>query len=220
MNQEFKAECLFTLMNVRHWQFCLLSDLDFSKNGVREYEYGGVKWVLVIRGKVGIALREGLAREWRAGGENVVVKGGQERKGTRCVAVTIPRARRRRGLTLVAAYAPCSGPKHARARERFYEELQFVEERSRGKDNLLVIGGEFNAEVGRRETPDDRDVIGAHGPPRLTGSGRELKEFCRDQFFVMITAFRQKMAATWWHVRYRTAHQLDHFLVRPRDWWV
>eukprot|EP00959_Pyramimonas_sp_CCMP1952_P384976 8068460-Pyramimonas_sp.AAC.1 len=27
------------------------------------------------------------------------------------------------------------------------------------------------------------------------------------------------MAATWWHVRYRTAHQLDHFLARPRDWW-
>ena len=40
MNQEFKAECLFTLMRVRRWQFALLADLDFPRNGEREYEFG------------------------------------------------------------------------------------------------------------------------------------------------------------------------------------
>ncbi len=41
---------------VGRWSSALLSDLRFYKNGVREYERGGNKWTLIIRGKVGVLL--------------------------------------------------------------------------------------------------------------------------------------------------------------------
>ncbi len=174
----FKIQCILTLMAVRGWDFCLLSDCMFPSNGCREYQCRNRTWTLVHRGKVSILLSDSLAAEWRRGGAAVVMRGRQDRKTTRCMSIVVPRQGRRRGLALVAVYAPVSGRQNVRARERFREEVRYVEAKCRGSDNMVVLGGDWNAEPGRPVEEGEQDRIGAHGGPRRTVSGSELSEFC------------------------------------------
>ena len=60
-------------MNLRY-----LTDLKYPDNGVREYQTRKQKWVIVIQGKVGIALNEEWAAKWRESGA-----------ATRCMAISI-----------------------------------------------------------------------------------------------------------------------------------
>ena len=63
-------------------------------------------------------------------------------------------------------------------------------------------------------------MLGAHGAPRRSDSGRELLEYCKEGgLFALSTAYVQREACTWWHPRFRTGHQLDHFFTRSRDRW-
>ncbi len=102
-------------MKCRDWDFCLMSDLAFRGNGCRKYEFKGRVWTLVIRGRVGIMLSPALCALWRQGGAQVV-RGKQDRDTTRCMSVPIPCGGRRRGLSLMAVYAPVFGGATARVR--------------------------------------------------------------------------------------------------------
>lgn len=137
-----KMDCVLSLLHSRRWEYAFLTDLRFYANGEREYEAHGSTWtvVVVIRGKVGIMLGHRLTTMWRKDGAKVYF---------RVLGISTSRRGGARGLTLVSAYAPVSGPASAGARGRFYDELHHVEQRSRGADNVLVVGGDFNAEVGR-----------------------------------------------------------------------
>eukprot|EP00959_Pyramimonas_sp_CCMP1952_P307129 6427907-Pyramimonas_sp.AAC.1 len=130
-----KVDCILTLCSRRHWDFALLTDLSFDCSGVREYTHEGWMWTLITRGKVGILLSGRLTKKWREGGARAVVRGGQERKGIRCMGLVFPRKGRRRGMSLLCACAPVSGAEFAKERERFHDEVRFVESRCRGADN-------------------------------------------------------------------------------------
>ncbi len=50
--------------------------------------------------------------------------------------------------------------------------------------------------------------------------GQELAEMCKQEdWVIMSTYYHQRQPATRWHLRYRTAHQLDHFVIRGKDRW-
>ena len=55
-------------------------------------------------------------------------------------------------ITVIQAYAPTSNAEEAEA-ERFYEDLQHLLELTPQKDVLFIIG-DWNAKVGRQETPE------------------------------------------------------------------
>ena len=93
------------------------------------------------------------------------------------MSVIIDRSGWRRGLALVAVYAPLSDRQHAAERTTFYDELRLVEHMSRGPDHVLVVGGDFNAEVGRPLADVERECIGHFGNPRRTESGGNLSIF-------------------------------------------
>ena len=57
-----KMECVLALIASRRWDFALLSDVRFGRNGVREYEHAGRTWIMIIRGKVAIVLSDRLAK--------------------------------------------------------------------------------------------------------------------------------------------------------------
>ena len=58
-------------------------------------------------------------------------------------------------ITVIQVYAPTSNPEETKA-ERFYEDLQDLLELTPQKDVLFIIG-DWNAKVGRQETPGVTD---------------------------------------------------------------
>ena len=110
-----------------------MPDVKFVQNGCREYHHNGRTWTLVHRGRVGIMLSDSLTAKWREGGAHVVARGRADRRTTRCMSVLIPRKGRHRGMSLMAVYAPVSGRASAKERDKFRDEVRFVEQRSRGR---------------------------------------------------------------------------------------
>ena len=91
--------------------------------------------------------------------------------------------------------------------EAFRERLGRVLERAQGKF-MLVLGGDFNAEVG----------LSSDGGERRTKGGEELLMFCEQEGLVVAGSYTpQAEKATWFHNRWGTGHILDHFLVRGGD---
>ena len=119
-----KIECVLKVLESRRWKACLLSDLCYPTNGVREYFSNGRKWVIVNKGKVGVALNEEFAAQWRESGAIQFSIGGAERKTDRTLALYIAGKGWRKGWYLVAAYAPTSAHTQTKERQRFYDDLE------------------------------------------------------------------------------------------------
>ena len=84
-------------------------------------------------------------------------------------------------------YAPTSNTEEAEV-ERFYEDLQELVEQTSKKDVLFMIG-DWNAKVGRQETPG---VTGKFGFGMSNEAGQRLKEFCEENALVIAnTLFQQ-----------------------------
>ena len=211
--QNEKMECILNMCEARRWQFCLLTDLAFKDGGVREYAHKGNKWTLIIRGRVGILLNQQLAAGWRIGGAEVRATRRKEDQNTRSMAIRIRIGRGEKDVVLIVNYAPTSSAT-VEERQRFRDDISKLIDDS-GKRCRLIIGGDFNAEVGRRDT-EEWEVVGPCGITRRTDTGRELIKMCKEEDLVIAnTFFKQKQAGTWKHIRYGTQHTLDMFLL-PR----
>eukprot|EP00972_Heterocapsa_arctica_P075133 11086137-Heterocapsa_arctica.AAC.1 len=130
MKQEVKLRCILHNAEEREWEAILLSDLWYGDEGTWEYTTEKQTWTIISKGLVGIAMGWRLSGAWREGGS--LWWGGsvanQEEKD-RALAVRIPKQGWRKGLHLVAAYAP-TGDSENRAvkakREKFREQLERV----------------------------------------------------------------------------------------------
>ena len=78
-------------------------------------------------------------------------------------------------ITAIQVYAPTSNAEEAEE-EWFYEDLQDLLEITPKKDVLFIIG-DWNAKVGRQETPG---VTGKLGLGVQNESGERLTEFCQE----------------------------------------
>ena len=84
----------------------------------------------------------------------------------------------------------------------------------------MLIGGDFDAEVGAQLDKDNTDVLGAFGDKHRTATGNEIIEFCREEGLMVASIFyKQRCKHTWWYLRFGSGHQLDHFLVRNTQRW-
>ena len=90
-------------------------------------------------------------------------------------------------ITVIQIYAPTSNAEEAEV-ERFYEDLQELVEQTSKKDVLFMIG-DWNAKVGRQETPG---VTGKFGLGMWNEAGQRLIEFCQENsLFIANTLFQQ-----------------------------
>ena len=78
-------------------------------------------------------------------------------------------------ITVIQLYAPSSNTEEAEV-EQFYEDLQDLLELTPKKDVLFIIG-DWNAKVGRQETPG---ITGKFGLGIQNGAGQRLIEFCQE----------------------------------------
>ena len=75
-------------------------------------------------------------------------------------------------ITVIQAYAPTSNAEEAEV-ERFYEDLQDLQELTPPKDDIFIIG-DWNAKEGSQETPG---VMGKFGLGVQNEAGQRLIEF-------------------------------------------
>ena len=87
----------------------------------------------------------------------------------------------------VQVYAPTSNAEEAEV-ERFCEDLQDLLELTPTKDVLFIIG-DWNAKVGRQETPG---VTGKFGLGVQNEAGQRLIEFCQENVLVIANTLFQK----------------------------
>ncbi|CAE7713008.1 unnamed protein product [Symbiodinium sp. CCMP2592] len=121
------------------------------------------------------------------------------------------------GFLLVPVYAPLVSKTTLEEREAFREQLSLILDHSSSR-RRLVVGGDFNGEVGPTKDSSWRHVLGPYGDDRRTRGGEELLQFCEQEHLVVAGSFTpQRQKATWYHCRFGTAHTLDHFLVRGVD---
>ncbi|XP_008486019.1 uncharacterized protein LOC103522702, partial [Diaphorina citri] len=119
--------------------------------------------------------------------------------------------------TFIACYAPTlnSDPHTI---ESFYQELNSVLAKIPKKSGL-ILAGDFNARVGRRQNSME-DAIGPHGIGTRNENGLRLLNVCIQQNLrITNTCFQQKTKykTTWQHPRTKQWHQIDHIITRARD---
>ena len=84
-----KIMCILGLCQARQWSFCLLQDLVFPENGVREYRTEAETWTLIIQSKVGVLLNSHMTEMWRRTGAEILVVGRKEARDARNVMVVV-----------------------------------------------------------------------------------------------------------------------------------
>ena len=90
-------------------------------------------------------------------------------------------------ITVIQVYAPTSNAEEAEV-EWLYEDLQDLLELTPKKDVLYIIG-DWNANVGSKETPG---VTGKFGLGIQNEAGQRLIEFCQENALVIAnTLFQQ-----------------------------
>ena len=111
-------------------------------------------------------------------------------------------------ITVIQVYAPTSNAEEAEV-ERFYEDLQYLEELTPKKDVLFIIG-DWKAKVGNQETPG---VTGKFGLGVRNESGQRLVEFCQENALVLAnTLFQQhkRRLYTWTSPDGQHRNQIDY----------
>ena len=111
-------------------------------------------------------------------------------------------------MSVVSAYAPTAKAPPGVA--KFTDELQDALDRMPA-DDILVVLGDFNARVGRRDGVNDmwRLVQGRHGIGTCSEAGEQCLEFCAvNSLTIMNTWFEkpQVHVATWKHPATKQPH--------------
>ena len=103
-------------------------------------------------------------------------------------------------IIIISAYAPTEevSKRNSQLREQFYDTLEQVI-RSISVNDLLVIGGDFNAKTGTGYNQYRRNM-GKYGKGKISDNGYELLDMCnRNDLILTNTIFKHKMAhrTTW-----------------------
>ena len=122
------------------------------------------------------------------------------------------------GMRVVSAYQPIWGSDEESMRE--YRRALEIQVAVSGRERL-VIGGDFNANVGRGNAR--QGVCGKYGVGSMNEAGRDLIDWCEEQGLAHVNSYmRHARRGTWFNMRYRRWYELDGFLVRKneRHWMI
>ena len=119
--------------------------------------------------------------------------------------------------TLVSAYAPTLDSDEA-TKDAFYNRLDEILRRIPNNDKILLMG-DFNARVGSNHLAWE-GVLGWNGVGSCNANGHRLLTLCAEhQLTITNTRFQLKeiYKTTRMHPRSKMWHQLDHIMVKQRD---
>ena len=138
----------------------------------------------VVHGrKSGVLLRGGALEAW-------INEGQSKWTSERVTAVVFA------GMRVVSAYQPIWGSDEESMRE--YRRALEIQVAVSGRERL-VIGGDFNANVGRGNAR--LGVCGKYGVGRMNEAGRDLIDWCEEHGLVYVNSFmRHVRRGTVWSV--------------------
>ena len=116
-------------------------------------------------------------------------------------------------LRLVSAYFPHAG-RPDREVEALYAAIEEDMEDAKRRKADIVIGGDFNAELGGRQQGEDSRIIGNHGGGSRNRRGEIMAKWAwRRKLTVANTMFAKKVSKTWTHSRLGRQRTIDCFCV-------
>ena len=182
------------------WEIVLLTELGAEENGVVWLGEEGEECVIVHARKAGVLLRGRALQMW--------VEEGQQKWYSERVATVVFG-----GMRLVSVYQPIWGMNE----EAMGEYRAEVERQLEMNGNeCVVIGGDFNASVGRSESREG--ICGRFGIGRVNDAGRDLIEWCEVNGMAYVNSYmRHARRGTWFHMRWARWYELDGFLVRKDE---
>ena len=120
-----------------------------------------------------------------------------------------------KGMVLTATYLPDSSSASMVEVEGVLEELG-AHVRWARSDELVVVGGDFNAHVGGDE--DRRGVCGRFGLRASNPRGVQLLEWCEENGLSHVSSFyNHRRRGTWFSNFTKQWYELDGFLMRNRE---
>ena len=182
------------------WEIVCLTEISAEGEGVVWLGEDEFRVVFVHGKKSGVLLRGKALDSW--------VRGGQCKwMGERVTAVVCE------GMRVVSVYQPVWGTNVESMNEyRRDIEIQMALE---GRDKL-VIGGDFNANVGRGN--ERSGVCGKFGVGRMNEAGADLIDWCEEHELAFVNSFvKHRRRGTWFNLRYGRWYELDGFIVRKKD---
>jgi hypothetical protein len=182
------------------WEIVLLTELSADESGVVWLGEHEEECAIVHAKKSGVLLRGGALRRW-------IEEGQQKWFGERVTAVVFG------GVRMVSVYQPIWGMDEE-GMERYKRELE--SQVAIGGKERLVIGGDFNASVGKNV--NRVGVCGKYGIGRMNEAGRDLVEWCEQHELAYVNSYmKHARRGTWFHMRYGRWYELDGFIVRKNE---
>ena len=102
--------------------------------------------------------------------------------------------------------------------ERFYQDLSHAVKQV-AKGDMLLVMGDFNAKVGRREPSAMSSAVGLYGLGETNEAGEQLEDFCLEHELALAnTMFKQhpRRLYTWTCPDGNTRNQIDYISIAQR----
>ena len=173
------------MAKTRRWRALLITDCCANEPGTIKLRGPGGHWLLVFGCRSGVLLDPGLARCWERGGSI-----RYDSPGGRSCGVLVPCAGRGvkgRVLALFSYYAPVSGTGFDNERRISLNELSAMLA-SFPVRSVLILGGDFNAEVGYCGAGEE-DCLGLFAHGRRNRSGHQVVEWAKGESLRFLETF-------------------------------
>ena len=182
------------------WEIVLLSEIRAEEDNVIWFDERDGKVAVIHSKKAAIVLRGETAQIW-------IEEGQKKWFEDRVVAVVIG------GIRYVSVYQPVWGTDEEGMqgyRKAMENQLALT------RKEKIIIGGDFNANVGKNEAR--RRVSGKYGTGNSSEAGKDLLEWCEENGMAYVNSFiKHRRRGTWFHPRYGRWYELDGFIVRQEE---
>ena len=119
---------------------------------------------------------------------------------------------RRRKFRVIAVYLPHSGYVDSVV-EQFYGQISELVRQGRNQRRTLILGGDWNARVGKQVTGEDNRVLGAFGYGDRNHRGQTLVDWALlNKLAILNTQFQKRPERQWTYSKGNVELQLDYIL--------
>ena len=138
---------------------------------------------------------------------------GWEPVNSRIITAKFTTKKKNIKLNIIQCYAPTNDAEEEK-KDDFYEQLQSVIGKSKGKDMTIVMG-DFNAKIGADNTGYEK-IMGTHGLGQMNENGERFADWCSSNQLVIggsIFPHKRIHKATWRSPDHVTENQIDHICI-------